>query len=224
MIVAIDGPAASGKSTVARALAERLGAHYLDTGAMYRAVAHAALEHGIDLDDGAALTALASVSEIGFEHADDAPLPTAVLLDGADVTSAIRTPEVDAAVSAVAKDPGVRRALVAHQRALASGADVVVVEGRDIGTVVFPDAGLKVFLTASAEERARRRHVEMNERGRAVDSQVVLEELERRDTADSSRETSPLAAAPDAVHVDTTGLSIAEVVERIAALVEERVS
>ncbi len=222
MIVAIDGPAASGKSTVARALAERLGAHYLDTGAMYRAIAHAALERGIDLDDGGALTDLATASEITFEHAGGSALPTAVMLDGVDVTSAIRTPAVDGAVSAVASDPGVRHALVEHQRAHASDADIIVVEGRDIGSVVFPDAAVKVFLTASAEERARRRHMEMAGRGRTVESQIVLEELERRDTADSSREASPLTAAPDAIPLDTTGLDIPEVVERIAVLVEER--
>ncbi len=222
MIVAIDGPAASGKSTVARTLATRIGAHYLDTGAMYRTVALAALQAGVSLDDGPALARLAADIDISFAHEGNSPLPTAVLLDGADVTSQIRTPDVDTAVSAVASDPGVRAALVAQQRSLASASSVTVVEGRDIGTVVFPDAGVKVFLTASTEERARRRHAEMTGRGHAVESTSVREGLERRDEADSSRVSSPLTIAADAVELDTTGLSIAEVVDRIALLVEER--
>ena len=222
MIVAIDGPAASGKSTVAKRLAVHVGAHYLDTGAMYRSVAYAALSAGIPLDDGEALAELTASLEIAFAHEDDSPLPTAVLLDGQDVTAAIRTPEVDAAVSAVASDPQVRHALVAQQRSLASSAPVLVVEGRDIGTVVFPDAEVKIFLTASPEERARRRHAEMTGRGHAVESASVLEGLTRRDEADSSRTASPLTPAPDAVELDTTGLTIEQVVERIAALVRER--
>lgn len=222
MIVAIDGPAASGKSTVARTLATRIGGHYLDTGAMYRAVAYAALQRGVPLDDGKALSVLTATLSISFAHAGDSALPTAVLLDGVDVTAQIRTPEVDAAVSAVASDPGVRSALVVQQRQLAASAPLIVVEGRDIGTVVFPDAGVKIFLTASPEERARRRHAEMTGRGHAVETGSVREGLDRRDEADSTRAASPLEPAEDAVELDTTGLSIDEVVDAIAALVGER--
>jgi len=220
VIVAIDGPAASGKSTVARALARRLGAHYLDTGAMYRAVAVAALRENVPLDDEAAVARLAGGVTIEFVHAAGSPIPTAVLLDGADVTAAIRTPAVDEAVSAVARMPGVRGAMVAQQRRIAEAAEVIVLEGRDIGTVVFPDAEVKVFLTASPGERARRRHAEMAERGHAVGEEVVRDGLERRDHADSSREAAPLSVAPDAIELDTTGLTVDEVVDAVAALVE----
>ena len=219
MIVAIDGPAASGKSTVARALARRLGAHYLDTGAMYRAVALAALREEISLDDEDSVAALAGAVTIQFLHAAGSPIPTAVLLDGADVTVAIRTPAIDEAVSAVARMPGVRAAMVAQQRRIADCADTIVLEGRDIGTVVFPDAEVKVFLTASPDERARRRHAEMTERGHAVKEDVVRDGLERRDHADSSRQAAPLSVALDAVELDTTGLTVDEVVDAVAALV-----
>ncbi|HET6498142.1 MAG TPA: (d)CMP kinase [Coriobacteriia bacterium] len=220
MIVAIDGPAASGKSTVARALAARLGAHYLDTGAMYRTLAYAATVRGVPLDDEALVARLAERIEIDFCHADGSPTPTAVLLDGEDVTAAIRTPAADEAVSVVARLPRVRAAMVAQQRRAASAGETIVLEGRDIGTVVFPDAEVKVFLTASAEERARRRHAEMSERGHALEREAVRDGLERRDFADISRETGPLTPAPDAVMVDTTGMTIDEVVEYVAALAE----
>ncbi|MBS3956302.1 MAG: (d)CMP kinase [Clostridiales bacterium] len=222
MIVAIDGPAASGKSTVAKMLATAIGAHYLDTGAMYRAVALAALQSGISLDDTEALTRLSAALTITFEHTGGSPLPTAVLLDGVDVTSAIRTPEVDAAVSAVAKTPGVRAILVSRQRQIASAEPVLVAEGRDVGTVVFPHAAVKVFLTASPQERARRRHAEMTGRGHAVENADVLAGIANRDEADSTRDASPLLIAADAVELDTTGLSVAQVVAKIASLVEER--
>ena len=222
MIVAIDGPAASGKSTVARALARRLGAHYLDTGAMYRAVAYAALERGTDLANENDVAILAGEVDIEFVHEADSPIPTAVLLDGVDVSAAIRTPEVDDAVSIVARMPRVREAMVAQQRRIAASAPMIVLEGRDIGTVVFPDAEVKVFLTASPEERARRRHVEMSDRGHDVAEDAVRHGIERRDHADSSRATAPLAAAPDAVQLDTTGLTVDQVVARVAALVEDR--
>jgi cytidylate kinase len=220
VIVAIDGPAASGKSTVARALARRLDAHYLDTGAMYRAVAVAAHRESIALDDEDSVSMLARTVTIEFVHASGSPIPTAVLLDGEDVTAAIRTPEIDEAVSAVARMPGVRAAMVTQQRRIAEGAEVIVLEGRDIGTVVFPDAEVKVFLTASADERARRRHAEMAERGHAVEADVVRDGLQRRDHADSSREAAPLSVAPDAIELDTTGLSIDDVVDAVATLVE----
>lgn len=220
MIIAIDGPAASGKSTVAKLLAERLGAHYLDTGAIYRAVALKALRTGTHLDDADALGGLARTSTIAFEHVDGSAIPTAVLLDGDDVTLEIRTPDVDTAVSAVASSPLVRSAMIPVQHAAAEGPHDVVVEGRDIGTVVFPQAGVKVFLTASPEERARRRHEELERRGVAIEQEAVRSGIERRDEADSTREAAPLVPAEDAVHVDTTGLTIDQVVESIARLVE----
>ncbi|MDZ4180627.1 MAG: (d)CMP kinase [Coriobacteriia bacterium] len=219
MIVAIDGPAGSGKSTVARLVATRLGFHYLDTGAMYRSVALAAVNAGLNLDDAAAVSAIAHTVTIGFEHDGDASIPTRITLDGRDVTAAIRTPQIDAAVSAVARLASVREAMVPQQRVIGATDDLVA-EGRDIGTVVFPDADVKVFLTASPEERARRRHAELAARGDAIDAAAVHEGLVARDEADSSRETAPLVAAGDAVVLDTTGLTIDQVVEAIATLAQ----
>lgn len=221
MIIAIDGPAGSGKSTVAQLVARRLGFKYLDTGAMYRAVAVLASARGIDLDDDEALARLASEEEISFEHEGIDPLPSRVFIGRLDVTAAIRTPAADKAVSAVARLPLVRESMVVQQRHLGAGGNSVV-EGRDIGTVVFPDAAVKVFLTASADERARRRTAQHEAGGHAVDTREVAEALLARDHADSTREVSPLAAAPDAIEVDTTGLTIEQVVERIASLAEGR--
>jgi CMP/dCMP kinase len=221
MIIAIDGPAASGKSTVARAVATRLGFAYLDTGAMYRAVAAEALRRGIPTDDAEALTALAEALTLRFEHEGGSALPTRVLSDGRDLTSEIRTPAVDVAVSPVSAVPGVRAAMVRVQREMASRGDCVV-EGRDIGTVVFPGAEVKVYLSASAQERARRRTGDMERAGHDLSERTVLEHLERRDEADSTREASPLTVASDAVELDTTGLRVEEVVERIAAMGEAR--
>jgi len=215
MIIAIDGPGASGKSTVAKAVASRLGMHYLDTGAMYRAVAALALERGLPLDDEAALTELAEQSPVTFSYEPGATLPSAVFIDGWDVTRIIRTPEVDASVSAVARVPGVREVLVTQQRALAGGD--AVVEGRDIGTVVFPNAEVKVFLTASPQERARRRSLDMVDLGHDLTQNEVLERLERRDHLDSTREASPLECAPDAIMLDTTGRTAEEVVDELVA-------
>jgi cytidylate kinase len=200
MVVAIDGPAGAGKSTVARALARELGFTYLDSGAMYRAAALAVLERG-----GAASEAA--------ERAD-IRLGERVVLDGRDVTVDIRTPEVTEAASRVAANPGVRAALMRKQRELLSSGDWVA-EGRDIGTVVAPDAPVKVFLTADAEERARRRAEELG-----GDVATVLRDQALRDAQDSMREHSPLRLAPGAVELDTTGLSVDEVVKRIVALVE----
>lgn len=221
MIVAIDGPAGSGKSTVAKMLAERLGFHYLDTGAMYRAVALTALRRGVDPLDERAVTAIARDAFIEFEHDAGSAVPTRILFDGEDVSLAIRAPEVDDAVSAVAKLPRVREAMVERQRAQIEYGDLVA-EGRDIGTVVFPDAAVKVFLTASPEERARRRHVELEERGVRVAQDEVQDAMTARDTADSTRKAAPLMAAADARVLDTTDLDIEQVVDAIAAIVEER--
>ena len=220
MIIAIDGPAGSGKSTVAKLVAERLGYHYLDTGAMYRAVAVVAIGQGLSLDDEASLERVAHTLPIEFRHEGPGALPSRVLIGGTDVTEAIRSPEADAAVSAVAKLGRVRDAMVAQQRHIGRGEDIVV-EGRDIGTVVFPHAELKIFLTASAEERARRRTVQQSETGHEVDADHVKRAIIARDEADSTRAVSPLAAASDAVELDTTGLTIDEVVHRIAELAEE---
>jgi cytidylate kinase len=223
VILAIDGPAGSGKSTVARAVARRLDFSYLDTGAMYRAVTWLALSRGVELDDVTAVAELAEADPVTFERVAGEPLATRVEIAGHDVTRAIRTPEVDAAVSIVAQEPGVRHAMVEQQRACARMARDCVVEGRDVGTVVFADAAVKVFLTASPEERAKRRREQHAQAGHGEEStDVVLAQLQRRDRIDSTRDVSPLRPAGDAVVLDTTGLSVDEVVDRIVTLVEER--
>ncbi|MCK4473157.1 MAG: (d)CMP kinase [Anaerolineae bacterium] len=218
--IAIDGPAASGKSTVAELLAHRLGYLYFDTGVMYRAVTWAALLRGIPIQDEPAVTLLAEQLRIDVTPptADDGRQYT-VLADGVDVTWAIRTPEVDANVSPVSAYPGVRWALVAQQRRVAAGGRVVMV-GRDIGTVVLPDADLKLYLDASVEERARRRWLEVRARGEEADYEGVLVSMRRRDKIDSNREVAPLCVAEDAVVVDTTDLSIEEVLAEVERLVE----
>jgi len=221
MIIAIDGPAGSGKSSVAKVVAARLGFHYLDTGAMYRAVAYRALSMGVSLADEAAIGQIAVSEPITFSRAEGESLPTRVSIGGEDVTTAIRSVEVDDAVSPVAKLPEVRLAMVARQRELAQGSDVVV-EGRDIGTVVFPDAALKVYLTASAEERARRRVGDSERGGSPVKQDTVHAALLRRDEIDSNREHSPLSVADDAVVLDTTDLALEQVVDRIEELVCQR--
>jgi CMP/dCMP kinase len=209
MVIAIDGPAGAGKSTVARALAARLGMTYLDSGAMYRCVALAALRKGLDLDDGAAVGRLAASLDIRIEG-------ERVVLDGEDVSAAIRAPEVSEAASRVSVHPEVRAAMVARQRSLLAVGDYVA-EGRDIGTVVSPDSRLKVFLTASGDERARRRSAESG-----APLEQVLAEQAARDSRDSGREHSAMHPAGDAVELDTTGLTIADAVERIVALARER--
>ena len=220
MIVAIDGPAASGKSTVARALARRLGMGYLDTGAMYRSLAWLALRDGVSVEDEAALVELAKAHPVSFVVGPDSPWP-AVMVDGQDVTGAIRTPEVDTAVSPVSRMPHVRRIMVDEQRlAAGDGADWVV-EGRDIGTVVFPDAEVKVFITATAEERARRRAADERAAGLMPSVDDTQARIEARDHYDSSRTASPLVAADDAQLIDTTGMSVEQVVDTICALVDE---
>jgi cytidylate kinase len=208
-IVAIDGPAGAGKSTIARALAAGLGYTYLDSGAMYRAAALAALRHQADPAEIApSLRIELRTPALGG--------PVRVMVDGEDVTSEIRAPEVSEAASRAAAEPSVRTAMVAEQRRLLSHGNWVA-EGRDIGTVVAPDADVKVFLTADPEERARRRAAELG-----VDVDTVLAEQTIRDERDRGREHSPLRAAPDAVEIDTTGMDAADVVARIADLVSQR--
>ena len=208
MVIAIDGPAGAGKSTVARGVAEALGFTYLDSGAMYRSVALAAEERGVDLDDDAVMGELARGLTI--------ELGDGVLLDGRDVSAAIRAPRVSAAASRVSVHPRVREAMVKRQRELIDGGDYVA-EGRDIGTVVSPDSPLKVFLTASEEERARRRAADTSEPAGAV-----LEQLRARDDRDRGREHGALRPAEDSVELDTTGLSAEEVVAKVVALARER--
>lgn len=222
MIIAIDGPAGSGKSTVAKQVSKMLGFHYLDTGAMYRSVAWYALERGVDLEDTGALADIAAHEKIEFSHEPGNPIATGVSIAGLDCTKEIRTPRVDRAVSTVAAVPAVREALVEQQRAIAANDDIAM-EGRDIGTVVFPQAELKVFLTASPEERARRRALQNEERGFGeTDPHVILADIQARDEADSTRDVAPLKPADDAIELDTTGLSIDEVCERIAELAKNR--
>jgi len=211
-VVAIDGPSGAGKSTVARGVAAALGSSVLDTGAMYRSVTLAVLKRGVDPDDGEACVAIARAAVIDLP--DGIP-GDRIVLDGCDITAEIRGPGVTAAVSTVSAHPGVRAVLVARQREWADAHGGGVVEGRDIGTVVFPDAAVKVFLTASDAERARRRQRDEAAAARAVDVERVREELERRDRLDSTRSASPLQAAPDALVVDTTELAIPDVVAEI---------
>jgi cytidylate kinase len=214
MIITIDGPAGSGKSSAARALAQRLGFEFLDTGAMYRAVALAALRAGIDLADQAALQKLLAGLRLEMR-------PGLVLLNGEDVTTAIRTAEVTRATGPVADSPAVRRRLVEWQRALAAGRDVVC-EGRDQGTVVFPDAACKFFHVADPLERARRRQQEMAARGEAVELAVVLAAQEERDRRDAARDLAPMKPAADAVRVDSTRLRFDEVVRLLEEEVRRR--
>jgi len=218
IVVAIDGPAGAGKSTIARRVASRLGFVYIDTGAMYRAVGLWALRTGVDLEDMHRLEQLASAARIEF-----APGSGRVFLNGEDVTDAIRTPEVASAASRISVYGGVRRAMVAEQQRIGRQTNVVM-EGRDIGTVVFPDADVKIFLDAAPQVRAERRLRELRERGQPADAAQVAAELEERDLRDRTRAESPLMQAPDAVYLDTTGLSIEEVEEAVLKLVRERVS
>jgi len=209
MVIAIDGPAGAGKSTVARAVADGLGFTYLDSGAMYRCVALAAQRAGIDVDDPEAVGGLARAVRIDFSG-------DRVLLDGADVSDEIRAPDVSADASRVSVHPEVREAMVSRQRSLIESGDYVA-EGRDIGTVVSPDAPLKVFLTASPEERARRRAAESGE-----DTEAVLAAQSARDARDREREHGALRAATDSVEIETTGMDVAQVTARVVELARER--
>lgn len=215
LVIAVDGPSGAGKGTVARAVAHALAYTHIDTGAMYRAVAWRAQHLGIDLADAAAVVHLAQSSTIDLGDGR-------TRIDGHDVAAAIRTPEIDKAATLVARNPGVRDVLVARQRTL--GADGgVVMEGRDIGTVVFPSADVKVYLDASPEERARRRAADpAHTISRTADVAHVAEDLAARDRADSTRSVAPLAKAADAVYIDTTGVPVDDVVAQVLALVREK--
>ena len=216
--VAIDGPAGAGKSTVAKQAAAALGYTYIDTGAMYRVVAWKAIQTGVAPDDADALTAIARAMTL-FLSSLDADGAQTVSVDSVDVTNAIRAPEVSALTSTISALPALRRVLVERQRQLGREAERgVVLDGRDIGTVVFPNADVKIFLTASAEERARRRCEELRERGLPADFDQVLREQIERDTRDSQREDSPLAIAANATVLNTDGLTAGQVAERIIAL------
>lgn len=215
LIVAIDGPSGAGKGTIARAVAARLGYHHVDTGAMYRAVAWKALQGSVDLADEVQVAAVARGAAFDLDSGR-------IVIDGHDVSLAIRTPEIDRAAAAVARLPAVRRVLVERQRAIGRGGGVVM-EGRDIGTVVFPDADVKIYLDASPEERARRRasdpaHAASAARGIAD----VATALAERDRSDTTRPDSPLAMAPGSVHIETTGLGVDEVVDRVMAVISSR--
>lgn len=221
MIVAIDGPSGAGKSTIAKIVAKTVGFSCLDTGAMFRSIAVLALKKGISLDDDAALGALATENEITFTFDDNEERTQHVFIAGKEVTSAIRTAEVDKAVSPVSAAPSVRAALLEQQRRIGNAGNYVV-EGRDIGTTVFPQAEVKIFLTASAEERARRRVSQNEARGiGSVDYEEVLADIIRRDQADSTRAVSPLRQAEDAYLLDSSDLTIDQVVEAICSRVKQ---
>lgn len=219
IIVALDGPAGAGKSTVAKLVAARVGLSLVDTGAIYRTLALCALRTGVSVDDGAGLGGVAGTlpARLRFQVQDG---QNRVFLDGEDVSNEIRTPAVSAAASSVARHPEVRGALLDLQRALGRMGKGSVLEGRDIGTVVFPDADVKAFVTAAPEERARRRLAELAGRGDSADYQTVLDEIVARDKQDEERPVAPLKAAADAIRVDTTGKSLEQVTDEIVALVE----
>jgi len=217
-IIAVDGPSGAGKSTVSQKLAEKLGYLYLDTGAMYRAAALKALRSGLDLDDADSVARIADALEIGLEKNDDC---LKVLLSGEDVSREIRSPEMGMAASKISRHRVIREKLWQLQRRLGEKGGVVA-EGRDMGTVVFPQADFKFFVTASPEQRARRRYTELAQKGYPVDYDKILEDVKKRDEQDCSRELAPLKPAQDAVLVDTTSMDIDQVVGRILEIISAR--
>lgn len=221
-VICIDGPAASGKTTIARILADRLAFFYLDTGVLYRAVTWVAIAKGISADDGERLAKLAEETTIEVKPAPAGdPRQTIVLADGDDVSLAIRTPQVDANVSEVSAHPAVRRALIDVQRSVAEKGGVILA-GRDAGTVVWPEAEVKIFLVASDEERARRRQKQAEEQGTRLDFDAVLAEIRRRDAYDSGRAVAPLRPADDAVTIDNTELTIQQEVDQVLEVVRQK--
>ncbi|MFC3551844.1 (d)CMP kinase [Lysobacter cavernae] len=218
-VLTIDGPSGSGKGTISRLVAQRLGWHYLDSGALYRAVGVAAGWADLDLADPAALVRCTFDTQVGFR--DDGPGEPRVIVNGVDATNELRTETAGAAASAIAAIPEVRAALKDRQRAFRQPPGLVA-DGRDMGTVIFPDASFKVFLTASAEERAERRYKQLKDKGVSVNLDGLLREILARDARDASRAVAPLRPAEDAVRIDTTGLGIDEVVERVLALLPAR--
>lgn len=216
MQITIDGPAGAGKSTVAKCIAKRLNLFYVDTGAMYRAIAYKALHSDISLQDEQSVSQIAHTTEVILDHSDEGT----VWCDGENVTLAIRSPEVSRAVSTVAAYVGVRERLVELQRREAERGGVVM-DGRDIGTHVLPQASLKIFLTATLQERANRRWIELRQAGKNVLFEEVAQDMQERDRQDTEREVSPLEPAHDAVILDTTGLSVEEMVAKIVALTQE---
>lgn len=220
-IVAIDGPAGAGKSTVARLVAQAVGFLYVDTGAMYRAMAWRADELRLTPDDVEPIAAMAQQSDVRLEDAPGGK--QRVFINGVDVTDAIRTPRISNLVSPISAIPGVRARMVELQRQMGASGGVVM-EGRDIQTVVFPDAEVKIFLTASPAERARRRWLELQQRGITADLAQIQRDIEERDTRDSQRDVAPLSKAADAIEVNTDGLTIEQVVERIIHIVNESMS
>jgi len=218
-VLTIDGPSGSGKGTISRMVADALGWRMLDSGALYRAIGFAAGMEGLDLSDAEAVTRCAQETKIGFRASDDGG-ETRVIVNGMDATDELRTETCGAAASAVAAIPGVRAALFDKQRAFRK-APGLVADGRDMGTVIFPDAGHKVFLTASDEERAKRRYKQLKQKGLDVTLSTLLREIQARDVRDASRAVAPLKPAADAVVIDSTGMPIENVVAKVLQLVQE---
>lgn len=219
MQIAIDGPAGAGKSTISKFVASELGYLYIDTGAMYRAVGYKVLKNGLNLDDAEMIRKMAEDTNIELKITENGQ---AIFLDGKDVTTKIRTPEVSMAASRISAIGGVRKRLVDLQRKIAGSNDVIM-DGRDIGTVVLPEAQIKIFLTATSEDRAMRRYLELKDKGVEVSYQSVLEDMEKRDWQDTHREESPLKAADDATVIDTSGQTLGESVQIITDFVKSRI-